>query len=77
MNVKEMDSAIKRLLHLRNQEIFSSVRDMKMREKRRAFAMLRKTSPLEDMNYVFPDTGLTVGEFCTAHVLQTAKQKPH
>jgi len=67
---------LQRLMVLKNKEIVQSVSNMSVKDKRKIFSVLRKSQPFEGINIIFPEfAGITLGEFCTAHVLQTDNKR--
>lgn len=65
------DVVLTELLHNKNKIIVDYVRHLTVKQKRKIFAILRKTQADNYLNYIMPAYhGITVGEFCTAHVLQ-------
>ena len=67
-----MDAPINLLIYEKNKLIVAQIADMCVKDKRRLFATLRKKQPLDTINYMFPQFhGITLGEFCVSHVLQS------
>jgi len=65
-----------KLVHEKNLQIVAAVGGMSVKDKRKVFAILRKAYPLKGTNYILPGFhGITLGEFCTAHVLQTDNKR--
>jgi hypothetical protein len=74
MKVPDMSGIpLNTLIHQKNQCVYKNVSNMTVKRKRKLFSILRKKRLVDNnkMNYVFPTcNGITIGEFCTAHVLQ-------
>ena len=62
---------LNRLCLRHNQSVSTSFGMLKTNEKRKLFALLRKTNP-PHMNFLLPfHHGLTIGEFATAAIMQS------
>ena len=69
-------SVVKRLVSIKNNKTVQLVCDMTIKDKRKMFSDLRRFEPFNGENLVFPNIGgITLGEFCTSHVLQTHKKR--
>jgi hypothetical protein len=69
-------ASVTKLVHEKNLRIVSIVGKMSVKDKRKVFSILRKAQPLEGTNYILPEFyGITLGEFCTAHVLKTDSKR--
>jgi hypothetical protein len=67
---------VNRLLVEKNDVVIHTVATMSVKDKRKIFSLLRKSQPVEGLNFIFPKFGaITIGEFCTAHVLQTDNKR--
>jgi hypothetical protein len=67
---------LNKLMNERNHNIVNDVKNLCVKDKRRMFAILRSMQPLHTINYIFTTHGaLTVGEFCTSHVLNFDKHR--
>lgn len=63
---------IEKLLHEKNKYIVNFVSNLSVTQKRRIFAHLRNSQPIDHLNYIFPHLeAISLGEFCTSHILQT------
>jgi hypothetical protein len=74
----------KSLINKKNLFLVNSILEMEIKDKRKIFAYIRKNFPsiqssidCKNINYIFPNySGITLGEFCTSHViLQSVKKK--
>ena len=71
-----LGASLPNLIQGKNAYLVKLVSEMSVKDKRKVFAILRKARPLTDLNYIFPQFhGITLGEFCTAHVLQTDNKR--
>jgi hypothetical protein len=59
-----------KLMNDKNHMTAAALANLPVKDKRKFFAIIRKNQPLDGVNYLFPASGLTLGELCTAHVLQ-------
>ena len=71
-----LGASMKKLVYEKNRLLVGLVGSMSVKDKRKVFSIIRKAHPLPDLNYILPQFhGITLGEFCTAHVLQTDNKR--
>ena len=61
-------SDYRKFLFQRTELICAHVQTLSLKEKRKLFCLMRCKTEIDE-TYIFPDIGLTVGEFCTSQVL--------
>lgn len=49
--------------------MISSIQEISVKEKRKLFSLLRKNAHQVNENWIFPFSGISVGELCVAQVL--------
>lgn len=59
----------------KRQVLQQSVAKLRIKDIRALFAIMRKNKEQLDPNSLFPAYGLTVGEFSTAYIINTAQRK--
>uniref|UniRef100_A0A6C0BQA0 Uncharacterized protein n=1 Tax=viral metagenome TaxID=1070528 RepID=A0A6C0BQA0_9ZZZZ len=70
-----MDAPLVKLLQVKNEQILSTIEGLPTKHKRKMFALLRQHYPFEDFNYLYSNFGVTLGEFCVAHVIHNDQKR--